>query len=168
MARLSVAFPNARMSPADAALRADVYYSALCDLATDEWRSAVVEAIRECRFYPTVSELRGFLGNPAAPVNPAGYLPPSSMTPEERAAEEERRRESIAAGLARIREVAGVAQEKPTPRGGAFKRAVSPQPMTDAQWEARREELKRMADNAAQARAKLKRQAVGKSSGATK
>lgn len=63
---LSVAFPNARTSDAEASARLEAYSAALSDIPADILKAALQKAVKVCKFFPSVAEIREFSAGPQA------------------------------------------------------------------------------------------------------
>lgn len=62
LATLAVAFPTQNISDVEAEKRMQLYSDGLSDIPYDILREAFRRAVRECKFFPTVKELRDFAG----------------------------------------------------------------------------------------------------------
>ena len=58
LAGIAMAFPAAKVSAAEAEARLDIYANGLADVPHDILETAALKAIRECKFFPSVSEIR--------------------------------------------------------------------------------------------------------------
>ena len=58
VAMLSLAYPALKATPQEAAARIELYAQALSDLPPSVLQAACMSALRECRFFPSVSEIR--------------------------------------------------------------------------------------------------------------
>lgn len=68
MAKLSLAYPSAKLSEDEAGARLELYGENLCDIPIDILGEGFRAAVRTCKFFPSVSELRDLaLRQPATP-----------------------------------------------------------------------------------------------------
>jgi hypothetical protein len=58
VAMLSLAYPALKATPQEAAARIELYAQALADIPPDVLHDACMKALRESRFFPSVSEIR--------------------------------------------------------------------------------------------------------------
>ena len=78
MGKLALAFPQAEMTPDQAAARADVYRTELDELDDETWGKTAREALRTCGFFPTIADLLRLSEKHA----PARFVIPEHASPE--------------------------------------------------------------------------------------
>lgn len=140
MAMLAVAFPTREEDPRAAALRGRVYREALDDLTDGAWLTAVREAIRDERWFPSVAALREY-AEAAAP--PPLALPAPQRTPEQEAEARSIARLGLELVKAAFRKALAAGTVKAPAAAPPAKRWASR--LSDDEWATRVEELREQA-----------------------